>query len=75
MTTPNILRFIKSIGPSTHRPTDYRPFTHLPIHQPPTQGHTESLLIFERLDITFTEHKHIPGKHVTILSYIIQKVY
>ena len=31
--------------------------------------------LFERLDSTFTEHNHIPGKHVTILWYIIQKVY
>ena len=44
---------------------------------PPAQGLTESIIIFERLDnrnIHFTEHKQLE-KCITILRYIIQKVY
>ena len=73
--------------PPTNRPTDStdpptnRPLTtYLLTHRPPTQRLTESIIIFRRLDnrnIFIFQNTRTARKiyTVTILQYIIQKVY
>ena len=54
------------------------PTTFPPIHRPPTQRLTESLIIFERLhnrNILILQNTDTAGQYITILRRIIQNVY
>ena len=59
---------------TTHPPTSYPP-----TYRPPTQQLAESIIILERLDnrnmFILQNTSTALGKHITILRYIIEKVY